>query len=107
MTAETGMKPLARLDEIPADGCGLRVELEDRTLALFREGDEVFALNAVCPHRGGPLDEGDLEDGVVVCPWHGWDFDVRTGESPTFGERVECYPVEVRDGIVYLKENAP
>jgi nitrite reductase (NADH) small subunit len=95
------MTELAKLSQIP-DGGALRVEADGNPIALFRMGDQVHAINAVCIHRGGPLDEGELEDGVVTCPWHGWQYDVRTGKCINTGETVECYPVEVREGAVFL-----
>jgi nitrite reductase (NADH) small subunit len=51
------------------------------SLALFRQGDEVFALENACPHRGGPLCEGDVKDGAVYCPLHAWGFDLRSGRA--------------------------
>jgi nitrite reductase (NADH) small subunit len=53
-----------------------------RALALFNVAGEIHALDNACPHRGGPLGEGHLEGTRVTCPWHGWQFDVRTGSSP-------------------------
>jgi nitrite reductase/ring-hydroxylating ferredoxin subunit len=50
------------------------------TLALYRLGEQVHALQAFCPHLDGPLFEGSLCDGEITCPWHGWRFDVATGE---------------------------
>lgn len=97
------MRELARVEDIPAHG-GLRTDIDGKPAALFRVGERVYAIGALCPHRGGPLDQGHLDGTVVYCPWHGWDFDVCTGLSPTFGEQLPCYPVEVRDGIVYVKE---
>jgi nitrite reductase/ring-hydroxylating ferredoxin subunit len=95
---------LARLEEIP-DGGSVRRELAGREVALFRRGAEVFALDAVCPHRRGPLD-GPLEgDGyITVCPWHGWTFDVRTGKSPTHPGQVACHRVTI-DGNRVLVES--
>lgn len=97
------MMQLARLGDLK-EGTPHRFDVEGTPIVVVRLGDEVFAVCAICPHRGGPLEDGDLNDGILTCPWHGWDFDVRTGESPTFGERIECYPIQVRDGIVYLTE---
>ncbi len=85
------------LEDIP-DGQALRVELDGRPVALFRRGGEVFAIDAVCPHRRGPLDSVTMDEkGIVTCPWHGWQFDARTGKSPSHPGRVLTYPIE-RDG---------
>ena len=59
------------------------VEASDGTqIAIFNVDGEYFAINNICPHRGGPLGEGDVEGTLVACPWHGWQFDVKTGKSP-------------------------
>ncbi len=74
----------------------------DHKLALTRCGDDYGALDAACPHQGGPLDEGTVADCVLRCPWHGWAFDVRTGASVDGNEAVATFPVEVRDDGVYV-----
>ncbi len=63
-------------------GSGKIVEVGDRQVALFQVDGNYCAIDNICPHRGGPLGEGDVEGTVVTCPWHGWQFDVCTGESP-------------------------
>jgi len=83
--------------EIPA-GAGRVVVVLGRVLALFNLDGDYFAVDNSCPHRGGPLGEGCLQGTVVTCPWHGWQFDVRTGESPLNPRhRVRRIPLE-RDG---------
>jgi nitrite reductase/ring-hydroxylating ferredoxin subunit len=83
---------------------GKRVEVEGRSLALFRLGDTVYAIGAVCPHRGGPLEEAELSGETVVCPWHAYDFDLRTGACGVApGLRVPTVPVTVDGGEVYLE----
>ena len=53
----------------------------DRIIALFNVDGTLYALDGVCPHQGGPLGKRDvLDDGIVTCPWHGWQFDVRNGQ---------------------------
>jgi nitrite reductase/ring-hydroxylating ferredoxin subunit len=51
-----------------------------RIVALFNGGGEFNALDGVCPHQGGPLGKGQLDNCIVTCPWHGWQFDVRDGQ---------------------------
>lgn len=100
------MIELAKVADIP-EGRGLRVKIEDKYIALFRVEGEVFAINAICPHAGAFLDMGFLEDHTIICPLHGWDFDVRTGVSPNYGIKTRCFQIEVKDGVVYLKDDAP
>ena len=63
-------------------GNGMVVEMNDKALALFNIDGTIYAIDNTCVHRGGPLGEGDLEGDTVSCPWHGWRFNVRTGERP-------------------------
>lgn len=65
-----------------AEGCGKVVHVQDRQLALFCVEGTYYAIDNTCPHRGGPLGEGEMNGTVVTCPWHGWEFDVTTGQSP-------------------------
>jgi nitrite reductase (NADH) small subunit len=92
---------LACVADIPANR-GLRVAFDNEWIALFRKGDQVYAIDAVCPHAGALLDLGHFDGRIVYCPLHGWDFDVETGESPCYGIQTRRFPVEVRDGAVYL-----
>jgi nitrite reductase/ring-hydroxylating ferredoxin subunit len=72
-------------------------------LALVRTGpEEYFALSNVCRHVFGPLGEGFVEGYVVMCPWHGWRYDVRDGSTDHPGADVKTYPVTVRDGEVFI-----
>jgi nitrite reductase/ring-hydroxylating ferredoxin subunit len=98
----TGRVELARVEDVPTEH-GLRVKAGEKWVALFRVEDEVFAINAICPHAGAFLDMGYMDGHTVMCPLHGWDFDVRTGESPSFGISTSCFDIEIDDGTVYLK----
>lgn len=73
------------------------------TLAVFNVDGRFYAVDNACPHRGGPLGEGELEGTVVRCPWHAWRWDVTTGanaNNPAL--KVPCYPVTVTDGAVLV-----
>ncbi len=86
---------VASVAELPVGSCKA-VEVNGKTIALFNVDGKVFALDNTCLHQGGPLGEGMLEGDVVTCPWHMWEYNVRTGEkvgSPSL--RVAAYPVEV------------
>jgi nitrite reductase (NADH) small subunit len=86
-----------------SDDAGLAVKAGDTTLALFRVEGRCYAIENACPHRGGPLAEGDLEGHLVHCPWHGWTWDVRTGLNPRQPTgKVACFPVTVEDGSVMV-----
>jgi len=95
---------VASLEEVPA-GQPKVVELDGVRLVLARVGDAVYACGDVCTHRGGPLGEGKLTGTRLACPWHGWMFDVRTGQCvlPARGASVPSYPVRVEAGEVLVE----
>lgn len=94
---------VAAIDEIPERG-GIAVDVGEKRIALFRKDGEVFALDETCPHRGGPLHSGVLDREVVLCPWHQWQFDLRTGCSPVNPlSRVKVYPVQLDGADVWLE----
>jgi len=85
---------VASIEDLP-EGRAIAVDVGRRRLAIFRYQGEIFALDETCPHRGGPLHQGDVESGVVLCPWHQWQFDLRTGCSPLNPlSRVNTYRIE-------------
>ncbi len=74
-------------------------------IALFRVKGDIFALNNACPHQGGPLSEGSLQEYCVTCPWHAWNFDVRTGECLNYpGEMAERFSLIIQNGEIYLDD---
>lgn len=97
--------PVMALDDLDS-GEPFRAEVNAQPVLLFRRDEDVYAISAVCSHAGGPLDEGQVIDGVCIeCPWHQSVFDMRDGEvvhSPaTFEQPV--YQVRIRDGQIELK----
>ena len=106
---------VATVDEIPP-GERKIVELEGRSLGVFNINGEFYAVRNICPHQGAPLCEGRLtgllqsdvpgeyrytrKGEILRCVWHGWEFDIKTGQSwwNPAQKRVRKYPVEVEDG---------
>ncbi len=78
------------------------VTCENFTVCLTHFEGEIAALDNRCPHQGGPLGEGSIENGLLRCPWHGWDFHPTTGKAPGFDDGVDTFPVEVREDGVYV-----
>ncbi len=94
---------VAKTSEV-ADGTGKVVEIEDKTLAVFSVGGEFYVIDNTCLHRGGPLGEGILEGKVVTCPWHGWEYDVSTGQYVLNAAlKVNSYEVTVEDGEIKVR----
>ena len=87
------------------DGQVSLVVVDGEDVALFRRGEEIFALGNTCPHQGGSLGDGFVEGDIVTCPLHGWEFDLRSGACMTVpGESVPRYAVTVEDGAVFVEE---
>ena len=95
---------IASKKDVPKDGC-ISVDTGDgRSVALFNVDDEIFAMDNACPHAGGPLGEGSLEENIVTCPWHGWSFDVKTGECQNNPDvAAECRKVTVKGDDIILE----
>ena len=111
---------VARTNEIPAGGVKV-VTVRGREIALFNVAGEFFALLNRCPHEGAPLCGGirvgllesrepgtyeySREGEILRCPWHGWEFDLRTGQSycDPVHTQVKAYPVSVEPGAAVTK----
>ena len=94
---------IGQLETLPRER-GIRVTVGETVVAMFRIGDEVFAVGDVCSHAEASLAEGEVYDKAVECPRHGSEFDLTTGEplSLPATRPVPVYPVSVEDGTVYL-----
>ena len=94
---------ITALKKLP-QGSGVRVKVGDHRIAMFRVGDEVFAIGDVCSHAEASLAEGEVRDGTVECPRHGSNFDLKTGEPGALPATVAVptYEVSVEDGAVFL-----
>ncbi|AWB32979.1 Rieske (2Fe-2S) protein [Orrella marina] len=111
---------LCHIDDIP-HGTGLALEVQGRPIGVMRAQDTVYAFKNMCPHKRAPLAFGTIDgtmlptscagelnygmqDQILKCPWHGWEFSIETGKC-LFGvsdAKVKTYPVTVRDGEVFV-----
>ena len=92
----------ASLTDVRAAGCKV-VQVGGHTLALFSQGDEVYAVDNRCPHMGFPLHRGSVKDGILTCHWHHARFDLASGGTfDQFAGDVRTFPVEIRDGDVWV-----
>ena len=91
------------IDELPPGAC-IRFELPNGDeLAVYNLNGEYYATDNFCPHKGAPLSEGALCGHVIECGWHGWQFDVRSGECLTVREKIRSYRVWVEEGLVKVE----
>jgi len=87
----------------------MTVTAGNKSFCLTHHEGKFGCLDNKCPHQGGPLGEGSIENGLLRCPWHGWDYDPITGKAPGFDDGVETFPIDIRpDGIyVQIMEEVP
>lgn len=100
---DIGFKRICRLNELK-NGIGKRFIIDETEVALFNINNEIFALSNVCPHQHTALIyDGFIEDEFVVCPAHGWKFNLKTGKQPTGQNGLDSFPVKIVDEEVYVK----
>ena len=94
---------VARVDEVEP-GTVRTLRVGEREITLARVDGEFYATQAHCLHLQGPLGDGRLEDHVLTCPWHGWQYDVRTGQNEfDLAIQLRTYDVQVDDGEVRIR----
>jgi 3-phenylpropionate/trans-cinnamate dioxygenase ferredoxin subunit len=95
---------VAKLSQISDPGRQL-TEVDERLVVLFRVGDQVFCLDDVCTHDGGPLAEGALDGHAIACPRHGAQFDIRSGNVLTMPatEATVAHEVKVEGDDIYVR----
>ena len=94
---------VASLAEVKAGEPRL-VEIDGTRIVLTRLGDHVYAMADACAHQGGPLHEGKQSGARLACPWHGWMYDVRSGQCllPARGGAIATYPVRIESGEIWV-----
>ena len=86
-----------------APGAVKSFAVNGKTVAIVNVHGAYYAVDNACAHRGGPLGEGVLDGEVLVCPWHGWPYDVKSGQCQTNpNARVKGYPVKVEGGQLHV-----
>lgn len=94
---------IAAVSEVPP-GSSRELVANDRIVALYNVDGTFHALDGVCPHAGGPLGQGQLEGHVVTCPWHGWQFDVTSGQHCLSAGIVHpSFPVTVEADEIFVE----
>jgi len=92
--SQSDLPPINEVKEFP---CG------NKTICVANINGEIHAMENTCLHMGGPLGEGVIEDGKVICPWHGWAWDPKTGQAGPPGAKVAVYPVKAENGDVLIE----
>jgi len=94
---------VAAVDDVPP-GTAKEVMADDQVVALFNVDGTLHAMDGVCPHAGGPLGEGTLRGSTITCPWHGWQFDVTSGQN-CLNQRIthSRFPVKVEGNDVSVE----
>jgi len=97
-------KKIAHISAIP-EGEGRSFDIEGQQLGIFNIKGKFHAINNTCPHAGGPLGEGVVDnEKEVICPWHGWRFDVSTGAcliNPAYTQKK--YPIKIENDVIYVE----
>jgi len=97
------MHQAASVEEIK-EGTAKVMTINNKTIAIFKNNGQFFAITNTCPHAEGPLGEGFLKGDCVVCPWHAFEFNIKNGKCPTNPKlKIETYKTEVKDGKVFVE----
>lgn len=96
---------IAEAAEVKEKGCYV-TEYAARRIAIFYEDGEYTAVEDICPHMGAFISNGFRQPGLLICPWHNWEFETATGKctSNSLGKDLLIFKVEIRDGWIYLPE---
>jgi nitrite reductase (NADH) small subunit len=95
---------LTTQSELPGVGEAREFPCGGRTICIANVGGTYGAMDNVCPHRGGPLGQGMIERGKVVCPWHGWAWDPLTGAADQDSRmKIAVYPLKIQGGDVLIE----
>ena len=94
---------LTGVDDVPP-GSGQEFTVGGRIVALFNDDGQFHAIDGICAHQGGPLAKGKFKDGVVTCPWHGWQFQVANGNH-CLNPRIcqTSFEVRIEEGGVFVR----
>ena len=93
---------LAAQADLPAPNTAREFPCGDKLICVANVDGEISAMENVCLHRGGPLGQGVIEGGKVICPWHGWAWDPKTGQAGPPDAKVAVYPVKMENGELLI-----
>ncbi|MDX2226239.1 MAG: Rieske 2Fe-2S domain-containing protein [Verrucomicrobiae bacterium] len=94
---------VSTVEKLPVGKCA-GVVVDGTDVGLFNVDGTICAMENTCPHQGAPLTQGSMKEGVVMCPWHMWRFDVKTGKSLTApGADMTVYEVKIENGEIFVR----
>jgi len=94
---------LAAQSDLPAVNEAKELPCGNMLICVANVDGQIHAMENTCLHRGGPLGAGVIEKGKVICPWHGWAWDPKTGQAEAPGAKVAVYPVKIENGDVLIE----
>jgi nitrite reductase (NADH) small subunit len=95
---------IATQPDLPATGEAREFPCGDKVICIANVDGTLSAMNNLCLHRGGPLGQGSVDGGKVVCPWHGWQWDPKTGQAGhNPNAKVAIYPLKIENGDVLVE----
>ena len=95
---------IAVIDHDLDEGEAVEIVADGQIIAIFRHGGQLFALDGMCAHQGGPIAEGTVENGCVTCPWHGWQYELATGIQTINRQPLQQnFPVRLREGAIEIQ----
>ena len=98
------LNKLTTQPDLPAPNEAREFRCGDKEVCIANINGNYSAMDNICLHRGGPLGQGMIENGKVVCPWHGWVWDPKTGEAAhNASAKVAIYPLKIENGDVLIE----
>ena len=95
---------IGTVSDLPAEGAAKEFAVGDKVVCVAKVNGTISAMDNVCLHRGGPLGQGVIMDAKIVCPWHGWMWDPKTGEATHDpATRLAVYPIKVEGDDVFVE----
>ncbi len=96
-----------KTDDVP-EGSVAKAVVDRREIAIIQRDGSFFAMDGICTHEGGPLGEGTLDDGELVCPWHEGRYNIQSGEAnpeTNWVTDIKTFPTKIQDGYVWVDVN--
>jgi NAD(P)H-dependent nitrite reductase small subunit len=102
-STEVSFTKICNVNDID-ENVGKRFIINETEVAIFKYDGKIFALNNICPHQHTALIyDGFIEDGCVVCPAHGWKFDLHTGKKLSGSKGLDTYEVQIINDVIYVR----